>query len=75
MYSWFRTNRRYSMQKKKQRKIIYIMGASFLVFILASTAIAMKYDDYVDYVVWGGYIYAALLFVASIVLLIKEKAA
>ena len=63
------------MQKAKQRKIVLIMGASTLAVILASTAIAMKYEDYVDYVVWGGYIYAALLFVAAVVMLIKEKAA
>lgn len=63
------------MQKEKQRKIVYILGASFLAFILASTAIAMKYDDYVDYVVWGGYLYAALLLVASLFMIIKENAA
>jgi len=63
------------MQKAKQRKIVLIMGASFLVFILASTSIAMKYDDYVDYVVWGVFLYAALLFVAAVVLIRKQKAA
>ena len=47
------------------------MGASFLAFILASTAIAMKYDDYVEYVVWGGYLYAALLVVA--ILRVKKR--
>ena len=47
------------------------MGASFLAFILASTAIAMKYDDYIEYVVWGGYLYAALLVIA--VLRVKKR--
>jgi len=63
------------MQKAKQRKIVLIMGASTLIVIFASSAIAMKYDDYIDYVVWGGYLYAALLFVVAVVMLIKEKAA
>lgn len=62
------------MLKAKQRKTVLIMYASFLVVIFASTAIAMRYDDYVDYVVWGVFLYAALLFVVSIVMLMKEKA-
>ena len=63
------------MQKAKQRKIVLIMGASTLAVIFASTAIAMKYDDYVDYVVWGVFLYAALLFVVSVVMIRKQKAA
>lgn len=59
------------MHIENQRKIVCIMGASFLAFILASTAIAMKYDEYVEYVVWGGYLYAALLVIA--VLRVKKR--
>jgi len=62
------------MEKAKQWKIIYIQFASFLVVILASTAIAMKYDDYIDYVVWGGTIYAVLLVVVSFFIMRKDKA-
>ena len=61
------------MLKAKQRKNVLIMFVSTLVVIFASTAIAMKYDDYIDYVVWGVFLYAALLFVVSIVMLMKEK--
>ena len=63
------------MLKAKQRKNVLIMFVSTLVVIFASTAIAMKYDDYIDYVVWGIFLYAALLFVAAVVMLIREKAA
>jgi len=62
------------MLKAKERKNILIMFVSTLVVIFASTAIAMRYDDYVDYVVWGVFLYAALLFVVAIVMLMKEKA-
>ena len=72
MCSWFKSK---SMKIDQQRKIVCIMGASALVVIFASTAIAAKCDEYVNYVVWGGYIYAALLFVAAIFLIKKEKAA
>ena len=63
------------MHKTKQRKIIFMMYASFMVVILASTAIAMKYEDYVDYVEWGLGLFAALLFVVSLVMILKEKEA
>lgn len=63
------------MQKEKQRKIILLMGAISLAVIFASTAIAGKYDEYAEYVEWGVFIYAALLFVAAIFLIRKEKAA
>lgn len=62
------------MEKEKQRKIVYILGASFLAVILTSSAIAMKYDDYVTYVAWGVIIYAALLVVAAFFMIRKERA-
>ena len=74
MYSWFKIKRRYSMQKAKQWKTVLMIYASFLVVIFASTAIAMKYDDYIDYVVWGGTIYAVLLVVVSFLIMRKDNA-
>lgn len=60
---------------RKDRKIILIMGALTLAFIFASSAIAGKYDEYAEYVDWGLLVYAALLFVVSVFLIKKEKAA
>jgi len=60
---------------RKDWKITLIMGVTTLAVIFASTAIAAKYDEYVDYVVWGVLVYAALLFVVSVFLIRKAKAA
>lgn len=62
------------MEKAKQWKIIYIQFASCLVVIFASTALAMKYDDYIDYIAWGVIIYAALLVLATFFMMKKERA-
>jgi predicted lysophospholipase L1 biosynthesis ABC-type transport system permease subunit len=62
------------MEKAKQWKIIYIQFASTLVVIFASTALAMKYDDYIAYIVWGGTIYAVLLIVVSFLIMRKDNA-
>ena len=63
------------MQKEKQRKIVLIMGAITLAVIFASSAIAGKYNEYAEYVEYGVFIYAGLLFVATVFLIKKEKAA
>ena len=62
------------MEKAKQWKIIYIQFVSTLVVIFASTALAMEYDDYIDYVVWGGIIYAVLLVAVTFFIMRKHKA-
>jgi hypothetical protein len=63
-----------AMEKEKQWKIISIQFVSFLVVIFVSTALAMKYDDYIDYIAWGVIIYAALLVVAAFFMIKKERA-
>lgn len=68
MCSWF-------AKRGLEHKIVYIAFVTTLVVTFASTALAIKYDDYIDYIVWGVFIYAALLIVSAFFLIGKKNAA
>jgi hypothetical protein len=61
------------MKIVQQRKLVYQIGALFLVVVFASSLIAGKYPDYTDYAVAGLGVFSVLL-VAVAIFMIRNKA-
>ena len=61
------------MRIDQQMKLVYIIGALVLVVIFASSLIAGKYPEYIDYVTAGLGVCSVLLVVVAI-FMIRNKA-
>ena len=61
------------MKKEQQQKLMYIIFGPFLAIIIASSLIAAKYPDYINYVLAGLMVVVALLYALMVFMIVKNE--